>query len=93
MNAKNKILKDRIDNLKNNGFSLSNQMIAKWLCDKKIIQPNGIPYDRYAVFNKINSDYHDQNIEDAINSVILAVKKNKKTIWKYHQGVGAPRKK
>lgn len=93
MTERNKILKEKIERLKQQGFSFSNQMIAKYLMDKKIVQPNGIPYDRYSVANRIKSDYTDSNIENAVEQVSVSVKKGNKLIWRYSQSVGAPVKK
>lgn len=93
MTDRNKISKEKIERLKQEGFSFSNQMIAKYLTDKKISQPNGIPYDRNSVSNRIKSDYTDSNIESAVETVWASVKKGNKLIWRYSQSVGAPVKK
>lgn len=94
MTERNLEIRRKLDLLKENGFGFSYQKIADWLSDNKLVQPNGIPYDRDSVTNKIRSSIStDSNIEKAVNTVLLAVKKGSKRIQKYHQTVGAPVKK
>ncbi len=94
MTERNKKIKERLDLLRENGFNFSYQKIADWLSDNNIVQPNGIPYDRDGVTNKTRSSIStDSNIEKAVDTVFLAVKKGSKRIQKYHQTVGAPVKK
>jgi hypothetical protein len=94
MTERNKKIKERLDLLRENGFNFSYQKIADWLSDNNIVQPNGIPYDRDSVTNKIRSSIStDSNIEKAVEFVILAVKKGSKRIQKYNKTVGAPVKK
>lgn len=94
MTERNKIIKERLDLLRTNGFNFSYQKIADWLSDNNIVQPNGIPYDRDSVTNKLRSAIAtDSNIEKAVETVLLAVKKESKKIQKYNKTVGAPIKK
>jgi hypothetical protein len=94
MTERNKEIRRKVDLMKENGFSFSCHQIALFLTNKNIAQPDGIPYDRNSVTNKIRSAIStDHNIENAVNEVFLAVRKGSKRIWKYHQKVGAPVKK
>ena len=94
MTERNKKIKERLDLLRENGFNFSYQKIADWMSDNNIVQPNGIPYDRDGVTNRLRSDIStDANIEKAVDTVFLAVKRGLKRILKYHQTVGAPVKK
>ena len=94
MTERNKKIKERLDLLRANGFNFSFQKIADWLSDNNIVQPNGIPYDRDCVTNKLRSNIAtDSNIEKAVESVLLAVKKESKKIQKYNKTVGAPVKR
>jgi hypothetical protein len=90
---KNKEAKDKLLEMSNNGFNFSYTMIAKYLADHKITKA-GIPYSRNDIANSLmNDSFTDMNIINAIDNVSLCVKKKLTRIQKYHQGVGAPRKK
>lgn len=94
MTERNKIIKERLDLLRTNGFNFSYQKIADWLSDNSIVQPNGIPYDRDSVTNKLRSTIAtDSNIEKAVETVLMIVKTESKKIQKYNKTVGAPIKK
>lgn len=94
MTERNLKIKERLDLLRANGFNFSYQKIADWLSDNNIVQPNGIPYDRDSVTNKLRSTIAtDSNIEKAVETVLLAVKKESKRVHKYNKTVGAPVKR
>jgi hypothetical protein len=90
---KNKEAKGKLLEMSNNGFNFSYTMIAKYLADHKITKA-GIPYSRNDIANSLSNDsFTDLNIINAVDNVFLGVKKKLTRIQKYHQGVGAPRKK
>jgi len=90
---KNQIAKDKLLTMSNNGFNFSYAMIAKYLSDHKISK-NGIPYSRNDIANSLSNDsFTDINIINAVDNVYLSLKKGHTRIKKYHQGVGAPRKR
>lgn len=89
----NRLAKESLNSLKENGFNFSYNSIAKYLTNNGYVKENGIPYDRISVYNSIKSDYTDDNIIAAIVNVSAEFKKGKKRVWKYNQSTGAPKKK
>lgn len=84
----------KLDELKSRGFKLSYNSIALYFEDSNIMQPNGIPYTRGDVFNRLASETKtDENIIKCIAILERRFNRDPKSIERYSRGVGAPMKK
>jgi hypothetical protein len=94
MTDSNRKISERLKFLSGRGFNFSNQKIADYLNDHKMLQGSGIPYDRDTVYNHLRSNiFTDKNIDIAVTAIELALKKKNLRVWKYHKTIGAPKKK